>query len=977
MSLRRRLSWLLASLLLFIPMLGSGIIAQSTGNKAVGSSAAAQDDPDFARAVKEWTTKPEFSSPLVDHLPKVAGVPSPKDVLGHHIGEPKKLTYYGDIVKYFRALAAASPRVKVISIGKSNEGRDLVVVFVGADESIKNLETYRGYLAQLADPRKVTDAQAKEVIAKAKPIYHLSGGLHSGEVGPSEMLMELAYRIATEDSSLVQQIRDNVIVSITPVADPDGRDRNVDWYYKYGINEVEGRTTGAGVPYWGKYVFHDDNRDINYSQVEMRALLDWYLQWHPPIMHDLHQAQTLLYTFSGQAPQNPNLDPILYGELPAMANFEMSQMTKYGMPGVWTHGFVDMWSPGYLAFMSSNHNGMIRMYEIQGFSGANTQKMRLGNPNGTGVNGVGGAAAAGGGRGGTPAAGAAGPGATADPAAAAAGRGNQATRDWFRPLPATGEFDWSLRNNTNYGETGVLTALQYTSQFPKIILENFYVKSRNSVATGHKETVAGYVIPSGQRDMTRVERLVNLLRLQGIEIGRATSEVKLSDGTFPAGSFVVKRDQPYSRLVKTLLEKQVYPDPNLRTYDDTSWTMGLMSHAEVKEILDKKIFDVAVEPVNETEIHLAGSLAGTGSTIAVAHYGSNNMITLRYRLKDLKIQAAEKEFKHGDVTFPAGSFVIAGDAARVKSEVEKLGLTAVALPAAPQVALHDLDLPRLAVYSIWGNTQEIGWVRYALDRFEVPYDLIFKERVKKGDLKGAYDLIVLPNQGGSGKRLVFDIENRGQPIAYTKSERFKNLGMYGESDDITGGMGLEGVAEFERFVKAGGVLVTLGTASYFPAEFGVAPKVDAARTSGQFYAPGPIIDAEILKPEHPIFYGYDKKVVPVRYGNGPLLSVPTGANPFDGPPVTPPPPAQSILMRYPGGDDHVLSGLMRGANEVRNRAAIVDEPSGKGRVIMFAGNPCYRWQNFGEFNMLFNTVLNFNDIKTEAPKTTATDNPAR
>jgi hypothetical protein len=335
------------------------------------------DDADFARAVKEWTTRPEFSSPLVDHLPKVAGIPSPNDILGHHIGEPKKLTYYDDIVKYYRALAAATPRVKVISIGKSNENRDLVVVFVGADESIRNLETYRGYLGQLADPRKLTDAQAKDVIAKAKPIYHLSGGLHSGEVGPSEMLMELAYRLATEDSALVKQIRDHVIVSITPVADPDGRDRNVDWYYKYGINETEGRTTGAGVPYWGKYVFHDDNRDINYSQVEMRALLDWYLQWHPPIMHDLHQAQTLLYTFSGQAPQNPNLDPILYGELPAMANFEMSQMTKYGMPGVWTHGFVDMWSPGYLAFMSSNHNGMIRMYEIQGFSGANTQKMRL------------------------------------------------------------------------------------------------------------------------------------------------------------------------------------------------------------------------------------------------------------------------------------------------------------------------------------------------------------------------------------------------------------------------------------------------------------------------------------------------------------------------------------------------------------------------------------------------------------------------
>jgi hypothetical protein len=948
---QRRFVRLLASLFVLSGATATGILAQTTANKQVISAQTAKarpaDDPDFARAVKEWTTRPDFISPLVDHLPKAAGVPSPKDVLGHHIGEPKKLTYYADILKYYRALAAATPRVKVTTIGKSNEGRDLVVVFVGSDESIKNLEQYRTYLGQLADPRTITPEQAAQIVAKAKPLYHLSGGLHSGEVGPSEMLMELAYRIAVEDSPLVNQIRDQVIVSITPVADPDGRDRNVDWYYRYGINETEGRPTGAGVPYWGKYVFHDDNRDINYSQIEMRSLLDWYFQYHPPIMHDLHQAQTLLYTFSGQAPQNPNLDPILYGELPMMANFEMAQFAKYGMPGVWTHGFVDMWSPGYLAFMSSNHNGMIRMYEIQGFSGANTQKMRLGNPN----------AAAGRGRAG-------GPGGD-DAAAAAAGRGNQSQREWFRPFPATGEFDWSLRNNTNYVETGVLTALQYTAQFPKIILENFYVKSRNSVETGRKEAVAGYVIPAGQRDRTRVERLVNLLRMQGIEIGRATAELKLQEGTFPAGSFVVKRDQPYSRLAKTLLEKQVYPDPNLRTYDDAGWTMGLMSHTEVKEIADKKILDAAVDPIKEKSIHLAGTVAGNGSMFAVAHLGSDNMIALRYRLKDLKVQAAEKEFKSGDVTFPAGSFVVTGDAARVRPIVEELGLTAVGLPTTPQVPMHDLDLPRVAVYSTWGNTQDVGWVRYAFDKFEIPYDLIFKERVKKGDLKGSYDVVVIPNQGGSGKRLVFDIENRGQPIEYKKSEQFKNLGMYGESDDITGGMGLEGVAEFEKFIKAGGLLVTLGTASYFPAEFGLAPRVDAARTSAQFYAPGPIVDAEILQAEHPIFYGYDKKTIPVRYASGPLLSVQSGANPFDGPPPAGPPPTpQSVLMRYPGGDDHVLSGLMRGANEIRNRAAIVDQPSGKGRVILFAGNPCYRWQNFGEFNMLFNTLLNFNDIKT-------------
>ena len=645
MSLGRRLIPVFSFLAVVLVLANSTISSQSPSTKGVITR-----DDDFQARVKEWTTRPDFISPLVDHLPKVAGLPSPKDVLGHHVGAPKKLTYYADILRYYRALAAASPRVKIVSIGKSNENRDLVVVFVGSDQSIKDLTQYRTYLAQLADPRTITAEQAADIIAKAKPIYHLSGGLHSAEVGPSEMLMELAYRLVAEDSPIINAIRENVIVSITPVADPDGRDRNVDWYYKYGISETEGQTTGAGVPYWGKYVFHDDNRDINYSQVEMRSLLDWYLEWHPPIMHDLHQAQTLLYTFSGQAPQNPNLDPILYGELPMMANFEMAQFAKYGMPGVWTHGFVDMWSPGYLAFMSSNHNGMIRMYEIQGGSGANTQKLRLGNPN------------AGGGRG---------LGAAPDAAANAAGRGNQSVREWYRPWPATGEFDWSLRDNTNYGETGVITALQYTSQFPKIILENFYVKSRNSIETGRKETVAGYVIPAGQRDMTRIERLVNLLRLQGIELGRATSEVKLQEGTFPAGSFIVKRDQPYSRLAKILLEKQVYPDPSLRTYDDAAWTMGLMSQADVKEIADKKILDVPVTPVSEKEIHLAGSVRGSGPLFAVADYGSNNMITLRMHLKDLKVQAVEQEFKQGDATFPAGSFIVSGDPGRAPGRLAR------------------------------------------------------------------------------------------------------------------------------------------------------------------------------------------------------------------------------------------------------------------------------------------------------------------
>ena len=416
-------------------------------------------DPEYARLVKEWTTKPEFMSPLVDHLPKVAGVPSPKDVLGYYVGAPKKLTHVADLLRYYRALASASTRVKILPAGQTDEGREQVVVAIADEETIRNLDTYRDYLAKLADPRGITGEQAKQIIAQAKPIYMFTGGLHSAETGPPEMLMELAYRLTVEESPLFDQIRRNVIVMIAPALEPDGRDRYVDWYYRHKINEETESDRVAGPPYWGKYIYHDNNRDINYSQVTMRNWLKFYMDWHPPIVHDLHESVPFMYTFSGQAPQNPTLDPILYAELPWFSNFELTKMFGYGMPGVWTHGFVDMWSPGYLGFMSSNHNGILRMYETFGNGGANTMKRNVAQPEG----------------GGPP------------------GGQNQTTREWYRPLPPYKEVVWSMRNNTNYMETGVLSALELTSGFARTILQNFYDKSRNSIESG------GRHLPDGRR----------------------------------------------------------------------------------------------------------------------------------------------------------------------------------------------------------------------------------------------------------------------------------------------------------------------------------------------------------------------------------------------------------------------------------------------------------------------------------------------
>jgi hypothetical protein len=519
-----------------------------------------------------------------------------------------------------------------------------------------------------------------------------------------------------------------------------------------------------------------------------------------------------------------------------------------------------------------------------------------------------------------------------------------------------------MRNNTNYSETGVLLGLQLTSEFPKVVLENFYKKSLHSIQDGENETPHGFVVPAGQRDMTRVALLVNLLRTQGIEVGRAQREVELGDSTYPAGSYIVKRNQPYGRLAKILLERQDFPDGDLRTYDDSGWTMGLLLHTEVVPVDDEAILDVDVTPVDR--VALQGTVTGESSPafFAVAHLGSTNMITLRYRLRDLDIQAAEAAFDADGTDMPAGSFLIpaSGDADRIRQAVEELGLTAVGLEDAPDVATHALDLPRIAMFTTWSNTQDVGWVRYAFDQFEIPYDLIYKERVKQGDLRRDYDVIVMPSQGRDGKSFVVGISPDNGPLAYTRTDRFQNLGMYGSSEDITGGLGLDGVLEIQKFVEAGGVLMSLGNASTFAPDLGITRDINASRTSGGFYAPRPVVEAEVTRPEHPLFYGYTNTTLPIKYTNGPQLQVPRDKE------------DDEVLMKYVGGDDAVLSGLMRGASQIKDRPAIVDVPVGQGRVLLYSTNPVYRWQNHGEFNMLFNAIMNYDDLAVPPKKKDAT-----
>ena len=279
----------------------------------------------------------------------------------------------------------------------------------------------------------------------------------------------------------------------------------------------------------------------------------------------------------------------------------------------------------------------------------------------------------------------------------------------------------------------------------------------------------------------------------------------------------------------------------------------------------------------------------------------------------------------------------------------------------------DVDLPRIAMYTTWSNTEKVGWVRLAFDRWEIPFDLIHKDHVQAGaNLRAKYNVIVMPHQANNGKSIVYEQPKLSKPLPYKKNDKFKSLGMYAETDDVRGGMGLAGAAEFQKFVEEGGVLMTLGVASYFPAEFGIAKGVDAQSAGAQASTRrGRTCNSEILIPTHPMMFGYAQKTLPVRYAGGPLLQAgpPAGFEQFAG--TSPDRP--QVIARFTGGEAGVLSGLMRNPDQIRNRPMVVDAPSGKGRVIMFANNPIYRWQTFGEHEMVFNALMFWNDMPGRPP----------
>ena len=1005
---------LAGTLVLLQHLSGSAAYAQSPSNPYVRDAKQPIDEA-YTRKMKEYTTAPYFTSPLVDYLPASKTVPTPQAVLGDIAGAPGLLPYSHEVYQYMRLVEKASPRVKVYSIGRTEEGREMIAVAVSSEANLAKLDENRARLAKLADPRTIgmNDHEADRLVDQSVPVYYITGAIHSPETGSPTALMELVYRLAVDESPYIQKIRNRMVTLVTPVVEVDGRDRQVDIYRWHLANPGK---NWPGTLYWGKYVAHDNNRDAMALTLNLtRNVLNTYTGWKAQVLHDLHESVAYLYDNTvGDGPYNAWLDPILTDEWQMIAWNNVSEMTKFGMPGVFTHGTFDTWTPGYLMFIAATHNGISRLYETFGNGGADTLERRLG-PNDT-------------------------------------------ARTWYKQNPPLPKTMWSQRNNNNYQQTGLLVSLNHFADNKNLFLKNFYLKSKRSILKPATEGPAAYVFPGDDPRPGPQADLLRIMQLQGVELSRATEPFTVtvpgrrrparitttepqnggpSDAqrpaqppaaergtdapetrTFPTGTYVLRMDQPYSRIADTLLDYQYWApdDPQRNPYDDTGWTFGELFNVKVVRVTDTKVLDAKMEPV-KGDVTAPGGLTGAGTVFAINHNADPSLATLRYRFKDATFAIAEEPFEAAGTKFARGSFIVSGVGAdELRKAGAELGLQIVGLPSAPAVKTHPARAARVALMHTWINTQDEGWWRLAFDQLQVPFTYISTQDLTGDpDLRSKYDVILFPPVGrAAGQTLISGMPMFGNPIPWKTTELTPNIGKIDSTDDIRPGMGWEGMANLQKFVRSGGVLITVEDTANFAVSFGLTHGVSITPPT-RLKITGAVLRSKLVDGASPIGYGYDENLS-IYSSDGPILGVsntvggrggrggggdaarrttgrgtpddadqPQGRPPSDPLPQDPRvepwqaapirdeqlrngvnviPPAQRprVVFRYGDARDLLVSGLLDGGTEIAQRPMVVDVPVEKGHVIVFSNNPIWRGETHGSYFMVLNAILNHDSL---------------
>ena len=817
------------------------------------------------------------------------GVRSPSDYFGFPVGADFKLARWDSITAYFNHLAQ-SPIVQVDTLGQTTQGRPFIVVTASAPQNMARLDEIRANQAKLADPRRLGEAELESLLRTQPAVVLIAHNIHSTEIASSQGAMQLAHLLATDDE-LLEALR-SVVVLLIPSVNPDGQVMVVDWYRRTLGTPFE----GSRMPWlYHYYAGHDNNRDwFMLTQAETRLVTDLlYGDWFPEVVYDVHQmgnrgARFFVPPFDD--PVNPNLDPLLVRMISLFGLQMSAQLEAAGKSGVVNSLTFDLWWHGGNRSVPTRHNMIGILSEAA--------SARIASP------------------------------IFQEPDQLT----SQPPHGVSHPNTWPGGW-WRMSDIMDYQMIAARSLIGLAARQRRALISNYVEVGRRAIAAGTEDPPFAFVLPAQQRDPGSAARMLEILRLGGIEIDRATAGFDADGMQFQRGSYVVRMAQPYRVHAKDLLERQHYPDRRLypegppdQPYDVSGWTLPLQMGVDVVEVSGS--FEAALTQERGSIRPPPGTVSATGGALLLDNTtNAANLAIHRALASGARVELLSEARQINGRTWPVGSVMLEGGS--VRGILEELatseGLSAET--AASELVGNRLSPLRVGLYQSWSASMDEGWTRWVFDNWDVPYSSLHNTEIRAGGLRARYDVIILPDL--SAKQIV-----DGRKLGTVPAE-------------YEGGLGDAGVAAIRDFVRSGGTLICLGNSSDFAIEAlrlaveNVKPDTAAQRSGSAFYAPGSIL-LTTMDGHHPVGYGMPRETA-VYYSDGPIFKVRERAK------------AVTVVASYPE-TGQLLSGYAIHPEFLAGKAALVEARVGDGRAILFGFRPQHRGQPQETFKVLFNAI---------------------
>ena len=829
-----------------------------------------------------------------------AEVPTPASVLGHTPGDDFYLADYDDAIRYFHALAASSDRIKMFKVGKSTRGKEYEIAVISSPENLAKLDEYKAIARKLADSRDLTDAQAKELARTSKVIVHIDGGLHSNEVAGGQHSLALAYKLlSAQNDPEIDAILNNVILVLWPTLNPDGQNMVVSWYRQNVGTQYE----VSPMPWlFQEYVGHDNNRD-GYMQnmVESQVVTKAEMEYAPVIFYCQHQtapfpARIWIPPFSD--PISSNISPYMRSWLNVVGTQMSAALQQQHMPGAISEYQFDNWYPGFLDFTHVFRN------EISFFT--ETALYRYATPRFYTVDEF--------------------PKQSQDLKAL-----TMYTDPWQGGW-------WRLGDAVKYMVTASMSVLDTASKYREQLLYNRWQAAHDNIDHFKHNAPYAYVLPVPQADTPEAAQLANVMLMNGVEVHRAKEAFHTNGVAYPAGSWVILMDQPFSNLAKELFEPQHYPQailegntgkPVTLPYDVTGWTLPLQMGVHVDAVSDPVPDDqrANLELVKSIDVP-PGAIDGAGADLVLSHKTNASFQAVNDILAAGGSVSFATQSVHTSEGQETGAFVVSGiGRATLAPILTKYGVSATGAPHDDSaIALHKA---RVGLYRPWAASIDEGWTRWVLEKYGFAPISIYNAGMKAGDLKSRFDTIILPDM--SKNQLLNGYKPGIVPSQYA------------------GGIDNDGVDALRQFVEQGGTLVAFNqTASAAIDLLGLPVKniLDGVG-SDQFFCSGALLRVQLKDRTRPSLFGLPEDPI-VMFERGPVFAPKTG---FKG----------AILATYPAGINPLESGVLLHPEKIEGQAAAVEVAYGKGHILLLGFKPQWRGESHGAYKFFMNALYKYDE----------------